>query len=113
MQTKEYVEIDCTSRPGRKRGPRDRDVRTQAIVRRLTMRHDDVQRIGGAALKETDQRLSARALERCAVDQLTPERGSAEEARAQPHRHDGERTRLHENSAIHDSLDVCTSRGRG
>ena len=102
MQPEESIEIDRAGGTGRQRRSRNRDVRTQPVVRRLAVRHDDVQRVGGAALKEADQRLAARApLSAAPLIKLGAERGAAEKARAQPHRHQGERTGLHEYSAIH------------
>ena len=66
------------------------------------MRHDDVQRVGGAALKQHDQHLAARvAVQRRALEQILREDGLAQERRAQPHRRERHRARLHEHSAIH------------
>ena len=107
MQSEESVEVDRAGLARGERRPRDRDVRPQSIVRRLTVRDDDVERIRRAALEETDQRLAARAAaHRRAAQQLRAERGATQKARAQSHRHEGHRAGLHEDSAIHGFLSI-------
>ena len=102
METEEAIKIDCAARADPLRRTRDRDVRTQPVVRTLAMRHDDVQCVGGATLEQADQRLaSRRSLERGAIHQLRAECRAPEEARAQTHRHEGKRTGFHEDSTVH------------
>ena len=66
------------------------------------MRHDDVQRVGRAALKETDQHLAARVAERRgAARQILREHRATQKRRAEPHRHQRERAVLHEYASLH------------
>jgi hypothetical protein len=104
MQTEEAIEIDGAGDASGHRRARDRDVRTHAVVGCFAMRDDDVERIGGAALEETDERAPARvAADRGAAKQLCAVRRAAQEARAQSHRDERHRSGLHEHSAIHRS----------
>jgi hypothetical protein len=54
MQAEEAVEIEH-------RFPRDIDARPHGLVLRLGVRHDNIQTVGGAALKNYDEALGARA----------------------------------------------------
>ena len=56
MQRKPAIEIETAVRLARLR---DGDARTKLVVPRLEERHDDVQAVGGAALKDGDQDLAA------------------------------------------------------
>ncbi len=60
------------------------------------MGDDDVERVGGAALKEADQHLAAPG-----AGELHAECRPPEEARAQAHRDERESARFHEHAAIH------------
>ncbi len=57
MQTKEAVEIECRLRIARLRF-RDSDVGTQFVIVTLTMRHDHVEAVNGATLKDGDNSLA-------------------------------------------------------
>ena len=60
MQTKESIEIDCRlGVPGCRF--RDRDRRPQIVVSAFAKRHDHVQAINRAALKNRNQRLAPAA----------------------------------------------------
>src|SRR5882724_966400 len=54
MQSKETVKIEHAL-------ARDGDAGPHAVIRLLTVRHNDVQTVGGAALKQNDQALFARS----------------------------------------------------
>src|SRR5512132_3215576 len=56
MERKPAVEIEASVRLARLR---DGDARTQLVVPRLEERHDDIQAVNGAALKDGDQDLAA------------------------------------------------------
>ena len=56
MQRKAAIEIEAAVRPARLR---DGDARTQLVVPGLEERHDNVQAVDGAALKDGDQDLAA------------------------------------------------------
>ena len=101
MKTEEPVEIDrgircCEGRP------RHRDRGTQPVIRLLTERHDDVERVGGAALKETDQDLAASVAQRASASQqiLRVDRAT-QQCGIQSHRHERERSVLHEDTSLH------------
>ena len=101
MQSEESVEVDRRVRRAGD-GPRNRDRRTHRVVRALAVRHDDVQRVGRAALEEKDQHLAAPvALQSGALEQILREHGAAQEAGIESHRGERHRARLHENSTIH------------
>ena len=57
MESEEAVEVENRIRTASRR--RDRQRRTRRIVVALTKRHDHVQAVDGAALKNRDQRLAA------------------------------------------------------
>ena len=60
MQTEVAIEIDCASGADAVRGRSNRELRPRLIVRLVAEGNDDVQCIGGTALKKHDQRLAAR-----------------------------------------------------
>src|SRR4051812_42311505 len=66
------------------------------------MRHDDVQRVGRAALEETDQDLSPTiAMRGRSAEELHAVHAAAKKTRAEPHRHHRERAGFHEDTTIH------------
>src|SRR4029078_13002190 len=78
MQSEEPVETDRALRRtcGCPQGawPRSRDVRSHLVVRDLTVRHYDVQRVRRATLEEHDQHFAARIpVERRALQQILRE----------------------------------------
>jgi len=99
MKPEKPVEIDrcitchCSRQSS---GARNRNRRTQAVVRLVAVRHHDVQCVSRAALKEADECLAFRRLR-----ELSAERGSTQEARAQAHGYQRERARFYESSALH------------
>ena len=81
--------------------------RTHRVVRALAVRHDDVQRVRRAALKEHDQHLAARvAVQRRAFEQVLREHRLSQEARIEAQRRQRHRAGLHEDSAIHSQEDI-------
>src|SRR6185503_6235500 len=86
----------------RKCGARDRDGWSHPIVCLLPVRHDDVERVGGAALKETDERLAPGIAQRpSAIREALSERGASQERGIQSHRHQCQRAVFHEYASLH------------
>src|SRR5687768_2484800 len=98
MQSKKSVEVDRPTR-GTAGWLGNRDRRTHRVVRALAVRHDNVERISGATLEETDENLAVGS-----PGQLHAERRPAEEARTESHRDQRDRARFYECSAFHESL---------
>ena len=59
MQPEEAVEVDRAGRAGATPAAGWRCSGRSAVVRRVAVRHDDVERVGRAALEEADERLAA------------------------------------------------------
>src|ERR1035437_7008060 len=99
MQSEESVEIycrvtrDCLGQTPR---ARDRNRWSQAVIRLVAVRNHDVECVRRTALKEADQSLALRGLEH-----LGTERGAAEKAGTESHRHQGEGPGLNEHPAFH------------
>jgi hypothetical protein len=79
----------------------DGDGGAERPVRRVAERHDDVERVGGAALEEHDERPTRTGETRGPAGQLLREHAPAEEARRQAERHEREGARLDEGAAVH------------
>src|SRR5687768_16236476 len=98
MQAEETVEIERAPHgPARRLWNRDR--RTHPVVGPLAVRDHYVQRISGAALKQTDENFSVRGF-----GELHAECRAPQEARTESHRHERERSGFHESSAFHEDL---------
>src|SRR5665647_1899418 len=102
MKSKESIEVnrciarDCLRKPRR---TRNGNRWSQAVVRFVGVRNNDVECVRRTALKETDQRLAFRCLQH-----LGAERSAAEEAGTQSHRHESQRSGFHKYSAFHKIL---------
>src|SRR5689334_17043790 len=104
MQPEEAIEIDGSLRRTRDR-PRNRDRRPHPVIRLFTVGYDDVERIGRAALEETDQHFStAIAVGRGTANKLHAVDAPPKEARVEPHRHHRESAGFHEDTTIHANL---------
>ena len=86
MQTEEAIEIErCLSAAV---GFRNRDVRPHVVVAVLAVRHDDIQAINRAALKDRNQRLAPAAVD---VLKVRGQRALEKRRRRSHHSERGER----------------------
>src|SRR5512141_3111564 len=103
MQPEESVEVDCAvtraERAACSDWSRDRDARTEGVVRSLTVWNHDVQSVCCTALKEADESLPLRCRRK-----LHPERRAPEKAWTQSHRDEGEPAGFYEYSAVHNAF---------
>src|SRR6187401_123926 len=92
MQRKPAIEIETAVRFARLRNG---DARTKLVIPRLEVRHDHVQAVGGAALKDGDQNLAARLSLRSGAQQplrhgaggAKDDRGRTEKITSSQHRY--------------------------
>src|SRR5216684_6961219 len=100
MQSEKAVEVDralsCTERFSESDRTRNRDARSEIVVRFLSVRHDDIQGVRRTALKEANQGFALRY--GCEVH---TERGATEKAGTQPQCYECESARFYEYSALH------------
>ena len=96
MQPELAIQFQRAGDTGGERRSRDRDVRPQPVVRRIAMRHDDIQRIRRAALEDADQHLPLGGFR-----QWHAEGRPAQKRWIQAHRHQRHRPRSHEDTSIH------------
>jgi hypothetical protein len=88
MQSKKSVEIycrvfrDCLRQTRR---TRNGNRRSQAVVRLVAMRHNDVECVRRTSLKEANESFALRN-----IDELSTERGAAEKTGTESHRNQGE-----------------------
>src|SRR5687768_2741830 len=103
MKAEKPVEVDRTAVRAA-HWSRDGNRRPEAVVRLLAVGDEHVERVSGAALKETNQRLSTTTARGRAAKQLRGVGGAPEKARAQAHRDERHRARLHEHASVHTVL---------
>ena len=96
MQAEVTIEVDRRIHTGAARRAWHRDVGAQFEVLAVAERDDDVERVGGAALEETDEHLPLRSARK-----LESERGAAQERGGEAHRDQGEGAGADEDATMH------------